>query len=94
MFESSFLNGIKKSLNPLYSCLEQDDFWKILPSFQLNFDENQFVELPLYEKMEYAIQSFKLIEKSDAYVQFFLDEILHLQQKEYGVQDVLEYSLN
>ncbi len=57
----------------------------------IDFDENYFSELPLYEKMEYAIEVFKLLDKSDAYVQFFLDQIIKFQQKEFSIQEVLEF---
>lgn len=59
--------------------------------FGLEFNLEIFSQLSLYEKTEYAISVFKLAEDSDAYIQFFLDEVLKWQQKEMSIQEVLEY---
>lgn len=51
---------------------------------QYNFKEETFLELPLYTAVEYAIAQFKLAAPSDAYLQFFLDEVLNFTQKNNG----------
>ena len=48
-------------------------------------------QLPFYEKIELIIRAFHLQEKTDAYVQFFLDEVFLQQQKESSVQDFLDF---
>ncbi len=68
-----------------------EGFWSELQKFSIDFNLQKFLTLSLYEKMEYAIRQFRLLEKSDAYVQFFLDELLRFQQKEMGIQDALDY---
>lgn len=69
--------------------LEDKNFFANTPGFA--FDFRHFIYLPIYEKLEYAIQAFDLLSESDAYVQFFLDEVLRWQQRELGVQDMLEF---
>lgn len=49
-----------------------------------DFKEETFLELPLYTAVEYAIIQFKLAASSDAYLQFFLDEILSFTQNSNG----------
>ena len=51
----------------------------------------EYHQLPLYEKVEQIIRSFQLQEIPDAYVQFFLDEVLTQQKKEADVQDILDF---
>ncbi len=41
-----------------------------------SFDQSTFHKLPFLNAIEYAIHSFNLYDYSDAYLQFFLDEIL------------------
>lgn len=67
------------------------DFFRALKKFGYEFDLLEFHQLPLYEKVEQIIRSFQLQETTDAYVQFFLDEILDQQKKEASIQDLLEY---
>nr|WP_279346992.1 3'-5' exonuclease [Gramella sp. AN32] len=38
-------------------------------------------QLSLYESVEYIIRSFKLVQQSDAYIQFFLDFVFETAQK-------------
>lgn len=59
---------------------------------QYNFKEETFLELPLYTAVEYAITQFKLAAQSDAYLQFFLDEVLNYTQNNNGsLSDFLAY---
>lgn len=80
---------IKESKHAFFKAgFQEDSIWKLL---SIDFDENRYAELPLYEKMEYAIESLSLMKSSNAYIQFFLDEVLRMQQREFGTQDVLDY---
>jgi len=67
------------------------DFFEALKEYDCQFDLLEYHQLPLYEKIEQIIRSFKLQEIPDAYVQFFLDEVLGQQKKEASVQDLLDY---
>ena len=71
--------------------LEILDFFESLKTLACNFDLLEHHQLPLYEKIEQIIHSFHLQKVPDAYVQFFLDEVLALQKKEAGVQDLLDF---
>ena len=66
-------------------------FFEELHAYGLIFDLNRFYELAFYEKMEALVRSFKLIDTSDAYVQFFLDVVLEQQRKGTNIQEFLEY---
>ncbi|CAM1342813.1 UvrD-helicase domain-containing protein [Tenacibaculum amylolyticum] len=68
-----------------------EEFFKTFHSYGIEFNLNTCYELPFYEKIEYIIRSFKLIESSDAYVQFFLDVVLEQQKKGTSIQDFLEF---
>ncbi len=57
-----------------------------------NFNSDEFRQLPFYESIEYIIRSFGLTKTSNAYLQFFLDEILQYSiKKSDGVQGFLTY---
>jgi ATP-dependent exoDNAse (exonuclease V) beta subunit len=66
-------------------------FFAELQVYNIHFQINDYFELPLYDKVEYIIRSFNLIEGSDAYVQFFLDVVLDQQNKGSDVHDFMEY---
>ena len=65
--------------------------FKELSNHQLFFELAAFYQLPFYEKVEEIIRSFKLINSSDAYVQFFLDVVLEQQRKGTGIQEFLDF---
>lgn len=67
------------------------EFFEGLEPYGIYFDLNICYEMPFYEKIEYFVRSFKLIEDSDAYVQFFLDVVLDQQKKGTDVQDFLDF---
>lgn len=52
-----------------------------MEEYNVNFDYQNFIQFPFYESIEEIIRSFKLTETSDAYLQFFLDEVLRYAQK-------------
>jgi ATP-dependent exoDNAse (exonuclease V) beta subunit len=57
---------------------ENEQLFNKLNQFDVIFDISSFQQLPLYEKIEEIIRSFRLVTSSDAYVQFFLDVVLEL----------------
>lgn len=61
--------------------LETADMFKKLEDHDLYFDFNQFLQLPFYEAVESLVRHFKLHNTSNAYIQFFLDEVLDFSQK-------------
>ncbi|WP_275314985.1 UvrD-helicase domain-containing protein [Tenacibaculum bernardetii] len=68
-----------------------DAIFKELLSYQVSFELADFHQLPFYEKVEEIIRSFKLINSSDAYVQFFLDVVLEQQRKGTSIQEFLDF---
>ena len=71
--------------------LEQTEVLALLKEYNCFLDLILFHESPFYEKVEQIIRAFHLQNTTDAYVQFFLDEILIQQQKESNIQDFLNY---
>ncbi|WP_405611364.1 UvrD-helicase domain-containing protein [Polaribacter sp. Asnod1-A03] len=62
-----------------------------LKKYEVSFDVLAFYLLPFYEKIEYIIREFNLVNSSDAYVQFFLDVVLEQQRKGVDMIDFLEF---
>jgi len=62
-----------KDLNPSQLFKELDVF---------NFDA--FLQLSIYDAVESVVREFQLTEKSNAYIQFFLDEVLNYSQKNHS----------
>ncbi len=71
--------------------LEIEELLNELKEYQCNLNMITYHQNPLYEKVEQVIRSFHLQDTTDAYIQFFLDEVLIQQQKESGVQDFLDF---
>ncbi|MEM6686155.1 MAG: UvrD-helicase domain-containing protein [Bacteroidota bacterium] len=70
--------------------LEPEELFASLTDF--NFDFTYFLQLSLYEAVEYCVRAFQLTEKSDAYLQFFLDFVLeYTQKKQLGFAGFLEH---
>jgi ATP-dependent exoDNAse (exonuclease V) beta subunit len=70
--------------------LAPEALFKALTEF--NFDFTYFLQLSLYEAVEYCIRAFQLTDKSDAYLQFFLDFVLeYTQKKQLGFAGFLEH---
>ena len=67
------------------------EFFEKLQYYNVQFNIDQFFQLPFYEKVEELIRSFRLIDSSDAYIHFFLDVVLEQQQKGVNIQEFLEY---
>ncbi|MET2986643.1 UvrD-helicase domain-containing protein [Aureibaculum conchae] len=58
-----------------------DEFFRNLNDFQVELDPKEITQLPFYESVEYIIRSFNFNKISDAYMQFFLDEVLKFSLK-------------
>jgi len=58
-----------------------EDFFNKLKAYSIEFDYKIVTQLPLYEGVEYIFRSFNFTEISDAYLQFFLNEVLQFSQK-------------
>ena len=56
-------------------------FFNKLEAYGLKFEMDLLKSLSLYEAVEYIIRSFRLVEDSNAYVQFFLDFVFETTQK-------------
>jgi len=50
--------------------------------FSIYLNHNQLLQLPLYDLAETIVRDFKLVETSNAYVQFYLDFVLDYTQKQ------------
>lgn len=61
---------------PFYSIVNE------LEVFNVVMSEKELVQLPLYDLCETLIRKFQLIDESDSYVQYFLDEILNFSSKQ------------
>jgi ATP-dependent exoDNAse (exonuclease V) beta subunit len=78
-----FLSQLSKlSITIIFEALEE---------YGICFDLQGFYQLPFYEKIENIIRAFKLIDSSNAYVQFFLDVVLEQQRKGTDIQEFLSY---
>ncbi|MUP45042.1 DNA helicase UvrD [Gramella sp. BOM4] len=67
------------------------DYFNWLVDHGIEFDLSKLKKLSLYEAVEYIIRSFKLIQGSNAYVQYFLDFVFESSQKTTNsLQDFLE----
>jgi len=62
-----------------------------LKSYGISFNFPVFQQVPFYEKIEEIIRGFRLVNSSNAYVQFFLDVVLEQQRKATDIGDFLEF---
>ena len=60
------------------------DFFKELHQVNLYFDYNILTKSSLYEAVEYIIYAFKLSNKSNNYIQFFLDFVFDYSNKNFA----------
>ena len=76
---------------------KHDFFTRFLddPEFLLNtysFETSTYLQLPLFDAVEYAIEAFNLAAPSDAYLQYFLDEVMgFVLKKGSSLSDFLTY---
>jgi ATP-dependent exoDNAse (exonuclease V) beta subunit len=72
--------------------IPQKEFLNKLAKLSIDFSLNRFNEMALYESVTYLVRCFNLIDKSDAFIQFFLEEVLNFEQKQQGtLADFLDY---
>ena len=72
--------------------LDEFDLFKFLEKYQIFYSSQIFNQSPFYESIENIIRSFKLTQKSDAYLQFFLDFVYEFtQRKSQNNIEFLEY---
>ena len=72
--------------------LNGDAFYKSFADFGITINHNELLQLPIYELVETLIYQFKLVENSNAYVQFFLDFIFTYANKNTSnIADFLAY---
>ena len=72
--------------------LEIATLFESLDEFGIYFNYNEVLQLPIYEAVETIIYCFKLVEKSDAYVQFYLDFVFDYSQKyNSNLSELLDY---
>jgi len=72
--------------------LNIDEFYKSFHGYGIIFNPNEALQLPVYELVETLIYHFKLVENSDAYVQFLLDFIFNFSNKNSsGISDFLAH---
>lgn len=69
-----------------------DFFNSLTEDYNISFNHQQVRTFPLYELVEAIIRAFRLIEHSNAYLQYFLDEVHNFTSKKTtGVLGFLEY---
>ena len=71
--------------------LSNQEVFEQLKNYNILFDFTEFNQFPFYEKVEEIIRGFKLMNSSDAYVQFFLDVVLEQQRKGTSIQEFLDF---
>ena len=65
---------------------------KLLLEHDFSFKLSRFRQASVYDGMEYAIKQFNLAPKPDAYINFFMDTVLDVEQKEgVGIPIYLSY---
>ena len=77
--------GLTQNIHPFldaYISLDIASFFNKLKEIDIHFQFQDFMNIPFYESIESIIRSFKLTQKSDAYLQFFLDIVLEFSQKQ------------
>ena len=62
--------------------LDVQKMFENLSSYNLYFDFKRFMQLPIYEAAETVVREFQLNLESNAYLQFFMDEVLTFTQKQ------------
>lgn len=68
------------------------DYFKKFENYNINFNTETYFQNSFYNGVEQLIKEFKLVDGSDAYVQFFLDVVLEYQQNNSAtLLDFLEF---
>ncbi|SDB60868.1 ATP-dependent exoDNAse (exonuclease V) beta subunit (contains helicase and exonuclease domains) [Flavobacteriaceae bacterium MAR_2010_188] len=67
-------------------------FFEEFSNYGFKIDHEELLNLPLYETAESLVRAFRFDETSNAYIQFFLDEIFNLTQRDVlGINGFLDY---
>lgn len=61
--------------------LDSSEFYQSFDNYTISFNPHEALQLPIYELVETIIYQFKLVERSNAYVQFFLDFVFSYSNK-------------
>ena len=69
--------------------LDLEYFFKSFEAFGIHINPNLLVQQGLFDLVETVVRSFKLVETSNAYVQFYLDTVLEYSQK--NISDLNSY---
>ena len=87
------ISGSEHEFYTSFIGLQSNEFFaKLALLYQVQFDYAIVQTLPFYELVEQIIRAFNLVESSNAYVQYFLDEVQSFSQKKStGIQGFLEY---
>lgn len=64
-----------------YLSLELSEMLKQLEEFNIYINQNQLLQLSLFELAETVVRDFNLVKTSNAYVQYFLDFVFEYSQK-------------
>lgn len=93
LYEHLPVEGSEHQFYSEFLLLPSNEFFaKLAVLHQIQFDYINVLTLPFYELVEQIVRVFRLVEKSDAYVQYFLDEVQSFSQKKStGIQGFLEY---
>lgn len=79
----SFLKDhVKLNLTEIFKSLEDNTIY---------FSEQNYHQLPFYEKVETLIRVFQITKTSNAYLQFFLDVVLEQQRKGVDANEFLDF---
>ncbi|CAN5253695.1 UvrD-helicase domain-containing protein [soil metagenome] len=84
---------IKNKHEIIFNNLEKTsgEFFNWLRDYGIDFDSEEIKILPLPEAAEYMIRSFGLVQRSNAYIQFYLDFIFHsTKTRPLGILEFLE----
>nr|WP_321228789.1 UvrD-helicase domain-containing protein [uncultured Psychroserpens sp.] len=72
--------------------LKNNTFFEKLNTHGFEFNYSEFLQLPIYEAIESIIRGFELNKTSNAYLQFYLDEVFDYSQKyNASFQGLLDY---
>ena len=91
LFEHLNISIQKHQFLQTFIAKNNTELFSSLADFTIQFDNIQLKHLSLYDKIEAIISAFKIINTSDAYIQFFLDIVLEQQIKGMGVSEFLDF---
>ena len=76
----------------IFADINFNGFLEKIKGFEINFKIEEYNNLSLYDKAEYALRALELEDKANAYIQFYLDEIFDFSHSKLGsISAFLEY---